>query len=322
MISVSCNSGCVSTSRFAVLCTLSFFAFVHNMNGHEPAPNVFRDEFEELVSKNEMIRYYQQLSGMLAKADVTELHQMKRHANFGVALQAAWTQWVDDRRGLLFERSQKQIRDGITRWMGFVEGQLGVAPPERWCDYLKTGFRINNDYSLAKDPTRMHPIFFDSSKDEKENVFNVLPGLTSSTRISATRSGSRVIFRLGNDTKWEVDLASLEHVPLNADDGFESCSVDWYVDENHEAIVLRGMGLSMYSIVIRSRSKPEISWSSFGGGGDNIGARCGAGHDHIVYITANKDIIYVFGRSNCCVYVDGYDVQRKTRVGRFSSSFW
>jgi hypothetical protein len=277
---------------------------------------------ESLLSCNEDAKYVSAVTSSLAVAGIAELSVLKRHANWGIALQTAWTEWGDDRRRLSGAYDRARVRDGVIRWLGFMEGRLGIEPPVKWAGCVKTAQATAVSLQGNTDPLEMSPLVFDIDDLARNERVEVLPGLFAQSGIEATRDAKTIRFALANKSEWSVDLDKADGIPLDDDGEFSDAAVDWYSRDGQEIMILRRLYLDEFYICARKSGATQNTWSVHGGGTTRLGTSCGHRLDHFVFVESNGETVFVFGCCRCCVYIEGHNAKTGQRTARFSSALW
>ena len=144
------------------------------------------DEFREIEEAKDDIEYRLEMASALSSPTLDRLGRLKHHGNWGMATQAAWTIWVDDRRRFQGPFEISRVREGAIRWTGFLEGRLGVSSPENWRLTVESAVPRGVHPVLNPNPAHMVPFFFKSPGDAKKDRVEILPGLKAFKDVSAT----------------------------------------------------------------------------------------------------------------------------------------
>lgn len=199
-------------------------------------------------------------------------------------------------------QKRRQDRDSQSRFLGYVEGILGAAPPDRWVKALynhndrpKFGYFVNDPQIFQDLNSRVRiPKHLHISETEKKIVY------TNKDKIEFDLTAPIVKIR-------KVSNASFEYLNLSED------SLQIYI------ATYSGNG-SAYGIGAISKKSSKIVWTASVWA---IGTMGSTGSPmQYVDIKVGKDSIVVYG---CCLghlYVESFSKLDGTPVARFSTNLW
>lgn len=306
-----------------VTCLLLSTAIACKLGRSEEAPSGEHRPTE--VEVRELLRtstskYGDFVAALLSTANKGRLAELKRNPNWGIALQSAWSQFVDDRRfESNFERSR--LRDGAHRWLGFAEAKLGFCPPQTWCECIITANRQDSVPKIRHNAKEMGPLAFDSTPSDQVDRVEIVPGLRADASISAIRMENSL--RLSRIDGRAVDVDLGEAYNLLCDDGrFRGASVvEWFSTSSADFIVLRRLVPEEFCIAMIPKGTSNPKWYASVGGGYVSILRTGD-VDHHVDLSAKDSTLFVCGYSSLYVYIDALDISSGECVARFHSGMW
>jgi hypothetical protein len=305
-------------------CLISYDADHLNLaasEGETQSPNQLQitRQLDEVLAGKAIVHYRGVMARILSQASTGDLAVLKSYGNSGVALQAAWTEWVDDRLRLAGEFKLLKVTIGASRWLGFVEGRLGVEPPEAWSKCVQTAHPPLVPATLIATPFQMPSFIFDPPTDQSIMRVEILPGLFATRGITARRENNILFLSREDRASVQIDLDTIEENQLTDQGAFAETVVNWTTQLRHHVVVLHRRWNSPYSVILISTESPEKKWSAVGGGDNLLGTLVA---DFEIDVIHKKGAIYVFGYGSRCVLIDEFDVVSGKHSARFSSALW
>lgn len=265
--------------------------------------------------------YRGEMAAMLARASIDDLQKMKRHENAGIALQAAWTEWVDDRRQLSGPLHLEAIGQRANRWLGFAEGRLKFSPPKRWGECVLTARPGTVPQIRDPNPARMTSFVFEPGV-VNEGFQEVLTGLFGATELTARREGHILILRRTHMKDARIDLRSTG-AKILADDQtiLYGSTVSRNETASYDIVILQGPRFSKATLIVSSLTIPDRKWVALIGGYHLLGEATEA-KKMVMDVIVNEGVLFVFGFSSDLIFCEGFSVTDGKRISRFSSALW
>jgi len=258
----------------------------------------------------------------LEASTLDDLTKLKKHPNWGIAAQAAWMEWVDDRRQFSGRFQSSRVRDGASRWLGFLEGRLNTTPPEVWCNIVRTARPREVPPIIDRNPSKMTPFLFETVETVKEGMVELLPGLFGDKDVIVIRKYNMLSVQPKGSVPFSINLDKIEIDPLDDSGRFSTGSViECYSYTEYDVVILRRFSFGRFCMMVFPKDKSVASWTKVIGG-DDVLVTLGSKQDHVVEVMSTKDTLIVFGRCFCSVYIESFNAKTGKRTGRFNSALW
>jgi hypothetical protein len=224
---------------------------------------------------------------------------LQSHDQLNVSLRAAWQRVI----GTVHERTAPHIHyipeeRAVYRFAGFVEGRLGIAPPEWWISMLVQIKSQDRDTYLL--PTESIPAYGDS-----------VAGFGAPSGLNITSNNGAMEITVGGGTvliKEEIvsHLAGCGH-RINA------CRVE-------NAVFVASHSWTTGCLVSIDNTG-EQAWSANIWGADSEPIRQADPGRHFIELVADDTNVYVFGGANNSAYIEAFRQDDGESVFRFSTSY-
>ncbi|MEX0712665.1 MAG: hypothetical protein WD278_09965 [Pirellulales bacterium] len=232
---------------------------------------------------------FREFDTLLAGGTAAELEQLRFHKNLSIALSAAW-----EEVRLAIRRLPRgtPVDLGTARFLGYVEGRLGVPVPEIWGNVV-AGARAQ-DRGLAK------------FKRPDTGYGRAAPG------ISVTRRGNSLFLQSG-DVLVPLPLDVRKQLP-------NDMSVQLGQQEGYVA-VSDSMLASSFPLFRIDPQSGEILWKTEVWGSGFTPIQSGVGFYHWVGLVREKELLIVFGVDFHAAYIEGFAVADGSNVFRFTTAY-
>lgn len=304
----------------AALCALVILCSTNIHSAADGDDQTIKDKEVLETLQNSPTKYGDLVARQLSNASTEELQKLKQHENWGIALHAAWEQWVDDRRQLYGPFNESRVAPGVQRWLGFVEGRLGVEPPDDWSKLVSTAKLMHSPRRINSNPRETDSFWFEGIESDLRKV-NILPGLYADADISAFRKDGSILELTRRGRQVEVkldDLVNFSHADGSFSDGD---TIEWASHGKRDFVVFVRRGSnSPFNITMIPERDRRPAWI----------ATCGRGYRYGAVFTNDRraavkfvgEMVVVFSYSNCLACVEGFDVQTGRAIAKFHSAIW
>ncbi len=275
------------------------------------------------------------IAKQMGEATDAELEVFRQHDNWGVALTAAWEEFVlrPTAKDLAVQTLVKDEVIGlrVERWLGFVEGRLRVAPPPNWRSILR-GAGISRSDGQQSLPLGF---FSDDNPCEKQwyDPF-ARPDEDDNTEYDANRDllevplgvmwkrvPNRLVLTRKNGQSIALDIDRFKWLPMQDDNHFGSARTLWETQGDHEFLaIFRTWGERFELAALDQRTRDWLWSTQVVGGRDHFFHSGLPDSSHCVTCLVSGETVYVFGHSMFSIYVEGFDLKTGKVQGRFSSS--
>lgn len=280
-----------------LLTCLSGVALNYETTGDEQE---WLDDVTKAVDHAATVKDFRSASAYFQQASPARLDAAQQHLSNNIAIRAAWERV---RRTITEteEGSEHRLKQVATaRFVGFVEGRLGIMTSRAWSDSVLNGRARRRDRIRFKIARKHEP-------RDLQADFLVNTGLTVTKRDSRyhfkTQTGgySVGVEFLGDysEPKWTHVVEAVVMQP--------QCYIAFYSSAPipFKLIAFQAEGVAWDAEV----------WASGG-----LSPYSGQ-HSHVVTITGKGQTVYVFGAATDSIYIEGFDVDDGTAILRFSSNY-
>ncbi|MEX0712378.1 MAG: hypothetical protein WD278_08505 [Pirellulales bacterium] len=232
---------------------------------------------------------------LFAGATAAQLEQLRFHKNPSIALTAAW-----EKVRLTIPRlpARDRIRLDTQRFLGYVEGRLGVPVPEIWGNVVAGAEAGNRSGARFRQP--------DDLRYDDTGYGRATPG------ISVTRRGNSLFLKSGEVSvplpiEVRARLPSDMSVHLNEEEGYVA--------------VPYSMVAAPFPLFRIDPQSGKVLWRAELWGCGFSPIVTGPGHYHWVGLVRQKDLLIVFGVGTLAAYVEGFAVTDGSNIFRFTTSY-
>ena len=240
-------------------------------------------------------------------ADSKKLERLKQSKEDAVALRAAWREMVLGGTPRTMKHPEVETvkvvaRSAGARFLGFVEGRLGITVPKWWEACATDAFRIDDkgDSLFSGDPPNPYD-------ENKERPILVSPG------VSVRVTKEKTMLRCGND---EILLA-------------RDLASKYVKEQSHLCVLIESETLFLaphhyagfsFPLACIERSTGSRKWEAKVWGGGIEGGTSGVWVQY-ASIIGKEDRVIVFGYvSGClCCYVEAFDRKTGRNLFRFAN---
>lgn len=233
------------------------------------------------------------------RLNVNEIRALKSHTSNGIALQAAWE---EVRRSAIGKNGQELRIDPLVlyRFVGFVEGRLGITLPDWWEQGLLTaGVSRQGMFSFGKPN---EPVYHKTGLDFLS---------PHDTRVEKVNSD--IFLRTPQGS------LSLPQSLLAETKGLHMPSISGLIYRDRWYVAMHPYGCFPFFLYCIERRSGKTLWKQrvwVGGKGGYEGI-----HRHWVVLLGRSDHIMVFGAGEDTMYVESFHAEKGCNVFRFSTSY-
>ncbi|MEX2558579.1 MAG: hypothetical protein WD403_01635 [Pirellulales bacterium] len=239
---------------------------------------------------------FREFDTLLTGGTAAELEQLRFHKNLSIALSAAWE---DVRVAIRRSPPGTPVDLGTARFLGYVEGRLGVPVPEIWGNVVAGARAQDRGLANFKRPDRLP--YHDTGYGR------AAPG------ISVTRRGNSLFLKSG-DVLVPLPLDVRKQLP-------NDMSVQLGQQEGYVA-VSDSMLASSFPLFRIDPQSGEILWKTEVWGSGFTPIQSGPGpFYHWVGLVREKEWLIVFGVDRHAAYIEGFAVADGSNVFRFTTAY-
>lgn len=252
---------------------------------------------------------------LFRKLSPTQIAELKKHPNTGIALRAAWEEACLDVPRLLRSSSTNRLnrhspgeavvdlnRKSVDQFLKSVQERLKANTPKWWETAIrsgKAGLHGSGSYLGFRLPVLS---YFDETFDM---------GLPIGTRLENHPNG--VVLKVGKESAIVSKRMLDEHRDIAGD--VSLCAV---VEGNRVYIAFHGQLPGSYPLICLDRQSGKVLWESKVW---VLGARMSYEGlwQHCVSISVTGDRVLVYGASCDCAYIEGFNAEKGTALFRFGT---
>jgi len=296
------------------------------------------DQEESQFSRDEL------LGLLLGHSSQTQLQEYKANPDDTIAVHAAWEEVKRSARVPLIKQIYEKPEDmdlqplvkiqraPAQRFLGFVEGRLGVPLPKWWEGrFLRAYLSANSPDGISFDHDDM-----DESSADKGNPYRAEYHDEEKTNRQGSTYTSRTWFRYlldidqvvppfkgGVKVTWdEFSYTVPEEIQKKALDrhAYPSVGFSGWLNNDYFVFAFHGDYATGYRLYCVDRKSMSVVWSSevrsyFHGG------ISGPGFFHYVEMRVKDNVLYVFGTDFVVAYIEAFSLKDGTPVMQFSTNY-
>lgn len=256
--------------------------------------------------------------------DTEAIRQLKFHQHKGISLRAAWIEFVSAATEPKDGERRKTVEPfRAHRFLGFVEGRLGVSVPRFWettllsarPDVYLDGNRPDN--GSVTFPRQDH-LFYQKTES----------GLSAPPGVSLKEGPEDWLLTVGNKSiRLPVSLLK-ELTDGHLPDGYRECiGVTALLSADDCYLVLHSVACEPYKLVHLDPRTRKVRWKVDVEAHVRGFVTGGTTYDftdwrfHWVTLVEKNGVLFVFGVSMECVYIEAFRTKDGTNLFRFSTGY-
>lgn len=294
--------------------------------------NELEQETSSVMRAEDLWEYWDACEELYRGRTDTQVLALKFHSDIGIALSAAWVEFLSSSQPVQRNNSKGFDFDvaSIERFLGFVEGRLGVPLPKAWNQRIVRGRFGWGPPGLSRiQPPREVSIlrkWFIGFRDGESQERAVSPvGLFAEEEISINEEmteliTNRVHIVLPPDVVSQLRDSDSDDIQKIL--GLEKIGkyLSVLVSEEHSYVALFSGECRYFCLTCIENDGGSVKWTAPIWAGEPPTMGDPHSNGHAVYIAEREGLVIVFGVSRPNAYIEGVNASDGTPAFRFYTS--